>query len=55
MSENRVLRKIFECMGELVTGGSIKLHNEELYNLYSSPTIITACSMRGREKMHTKF
>jgi hypothetical protein len=33
--ENRVLRRIFG-----VTGGWRKLHNEELHNLYSSPSII---------------
>jgi len=37
VSENRVLRKIFKHKREKVEGGWRKLHNEELYNLYSSP------------------
>jgi hypothetical protein len=36
-----------------VTGGWRKLHNEELHNLYSSPSIIRemdrACSTNGKE------
>jgi hypothetical protein len=39
--ENRVLRSIFGLKTGDVTGGWRKLHNEELYNLYSSPSIIT--------------
>jgi hypothetical protein len=38
--ENRVLRRIFEPKRDGVTGGWRKLHNEELHNLYSSPSII---------------
>jgi hypothetical protein len=38
--ENRVLRRIFEPKRNEVTGGWIKLHNEELRNLYSSLNII---------------
>jgi hypothetical protein len=38
--ENRVLRRIFGPKGDRVTGGWRKLHNEELHNLYSSPSII---------------
>jgi hypothetical protein len=37
--ENRVLR-IFEPRRDEVTGSWRKLHNEELYNLYSSPSIL---------------
>jgi hypothetical protein len=37
--ENRVLRRIFGPNTE-VTGGWRKLRNEELHNLYSSPSII---------------
>jgi hypothetical protein len=33
--ENRVLRRIFGPKRDEVTGGWRKLHNEELYNLYS--------------------
>ena len=39
VSENRVLRTIFGPKREDVTGEWRKLHNEELYDLYS-PTII---------------
>jgi hypothetical protein len=38
--ENRVLRRIFGQKRDEVTGGWRKLHNEELHNLYSSPSII---------------
>jgi hypothetical protein len=38
--ENRVLRRIFGPKRGEVTGGWRKLHNEELHNLYSSPSII---------------
>jgi hypothetical protein len=36
----RVLRRIFGPTRDDETGGWRKLHNEELHNLYSSPTII---------------
>jgi hypothetical protein len=35
--ENRVLRRIIGPKRDEVTRGWRKLHNEELYNLYSSP------------------
>jgi hypothetical protein len=38
--ENRVLRRIFGPKRDEVTGGWRKLHNEELHNLYMSPSII---------------
>jgi hypothetical protein len=38
--ENRVLRGIFGSKGDEVIGGWRKLHNEELHNLYCSPSII---------------
>jgi hypothetical protein len=38
--DNRVLRKIFGQKRDDVTGGWRKLHNEELHNLYSSPSVI---------------
>jgi hypothetical protein len=38
--ENRVLRRIFGPKRDEVTGSWRKLHNEELHNLYSSPSII---------------
>jgi hypothetical protein len=40
VSENRVLRRKFGPKRDGVTGGWRKLHNEELHNLYSSPSII---------------
>jgi hypothetical protein len=36
----RVLRRIFGPKRDEVTGGWRQLHNEELHNLYSSPSII---------------
>jgi hypothetical protein len=44
--ENRVLRRIFEPKRDGVTGGWRKLHNEELHNLYSSPSIIRIIKSR---------
>jgi hypothetical protein len=38
--ENRVLRRIFGPKRDEVTGEWRKLHNEELCDLYSSPSII---------------
>jgi hypothetical protein len=38
--ENRVLRRIFGPKRGGVTGGWRRLHNEELRDLYSSPSII---------------
>jgi hypothetical protein len=38
--ENRVLRRIFGPKRDEVTGEWRRLHNEELYALYSSPNII---------------
>jgi hypothetical protein len=38
--ENRVLRRIFEPKRDEVTAEWRKLHNEELHDLYSSPSII---------------
>ena len=37
--ENRVLWRIFGPKRDEVTGEWIKLHNEELNDLYSSPSI----------------
>jgi hypothetical protein len=39
--ENRVPRRIFGPKTDEETGGCRKQHNEELHNLYSSPSIIT--------------
>jgi hypothetical protein len=44
--ENRVLRKIFGPKRDEVTGGWRKLHNEELHNLYSSPSMIRMIKSR---------
>jgi len=38
--ENRVLRKVFGPKRDEVTGEWIRLHIEELYDLYSSPCFI---------------
>jgi hypothetical protein len=38
--ENRVLRRLFGPKKNEVTGGWGRLHNEELYNLGSSPSTI---------------
>jgi hypothetical protein len=40
MFAKRVMRKIFAPKRNEVTEGWRKLHNEELHNLYSSPSII---------------
>jgi hypothetical protein len=55
-----VLRRIFGPWMDGVTGGSKKLHNDELHNLYSLPSIISdqvkedemgrACSTYGGEE-----
>jgi hypothetical protein len=44
--EKRVLRKIFEPKRNEVTGEWRKLHNEELHDLYSSPSIIRITKAR---------
>jgi hypothetical protein len=45
--ENRVLRRIFGPKRDKVIGGRRKLHNEELHNLYCSPSIIGIIESRG--------
>jgi hypothetical protein len=40
VSENRVLKRIFGWKRDEVAGGWRELHNEELYNSCSSPSII---------------
>jgi hypothetical protein len=37
--KNRVLRRIFGLKRDETTGGWRKLHNEDLHNLYSSPSV----------------
>jgi hypothetical protein len=45
--ENRALRRIFGPKRDEVTGEYRKLHNEELCDLYSSPSIIRITSQGG--------
>jgi hypothetical protein len=45
--ENRVLRRIFGPKRDEVTGGWKKLHDKELHNLYSSPSVITKMRWAG--------
>jgi hypothetical protein len=44
--ENRVLRRIFRRKRDEMKGGWRKLRNEELHNLYSSPSIIRMIKSR---------
>jgi hypothetical protein len=44
--ENTVLRRIFGPKRDEETGGWRKLHNEELHNLYSSPSIMKIIKSR---------
>jgi hypothetical protein len=44
--ENRVLRRIFGTKRDEVTGEWRKLHNKELHDLYSSPSIIRIIKSR---------
>jgi hypothetical protein len=63
--ENRVLMIIFGPKKDEETGGWRKLHNEELHNLYSSPSIIRIITRRirwagnvarmGRRGMHIGY
>jgi hypothetical protein len=46
VSENRVLRRIFGPKMDEIRGGWRKLHNEELYGLYSSPSIVKVIKAR---------
>ena len=64
--ENRVLRKIFGAKRDKVTGEWRKLHNEELNDLYCSPSIVRVITSRrmswvkhvahmGRAEVYTGF
>jgi hypothetical protein len=44
--ENRVLKRLFGPKRDGVTGGWRNLYNEELHNLYSSPSIIRIIKSR---------
>jgi hypothetical protein len=44
--ENRVLRRIFGLKRDEVMGGWRKLHNKELHDMYSSPSIIRITELR---------
>jgi hypothetical protein len=44
--ENRVLRRIFGPKRDEVTGGWGELSNNELHNLYTSPSIIRMIVLR---------
>jgi hypothetical protein len=44
--ENRVLRRMFGPKRDEVTGEWRKLHNKELHDLYSSPSLITIIKSR---------
>ena len=46
MFENRVLRRVFGPKRDEVTGEWIKLHNEELRDLYSLPNIVRVVKSR---------
>jgi hypothetical protein len=50
--ENRVLRRILGPKRDQVTGGWVKLHNEELRDLYSSSSIIRSIKLRMRWAGH---
>jgi hypothetical protein len=44
--ENRMLRRVFGPKRDEVTGGWRKMHNEELHNFHSSPSIIRITKYR---------
>jgi hypothetical protein len=46
VSENRVLRRVFEPKRDEVTGEWRKLHNEELNDLYSLPNTVRVVKSR---------
>ena len=55
MLENRVLRRIFELKRDEVTGEWRKLHNEELNDIYSSPSIVWVIKLRMKWAGHVAY
>ena len=52
VSENRMLRRIFGPKRNEVTGEWRKLHNEELYDLFSSNSIVRVIKSRLKWEGH---
>jgi hypothetical protein len=50
--DNKVLRRIFGPKGDEMTGEGRRLHNEELRDLYSPPSIIIIIKSRMRWAGH---
>jgi hypothetical protein len=50
-----VLRRTPAQERDELTGGWKKLHNEELRNMYSSPSIIRMIKSRRMRRMHRRF
>jgi hypothetical protein len=50
--ENRLMRRIFGPKREEVTGKWRRLHNEELYDMYSSPNVTWMMKSRIRWAGH---
>jgi hypothetical protein len=53
--QKRVVRGIFRPKRDKVTRGWRKMHNEKLYNLYSSPNIIRMKKSRMRWVKHAAY
>jgi hypothetical protein len=51
VSQNRVLRRIFGPRRDKVTGDWRRLHNEELYDLYSSQMLFGRSNLEDVERM----
>jgi hypothetical protein len=49
LNTHRVLRKIFGPKRDEVTGEWRKLHNKELHDLYSSPSVIRIIKPKRRD------
>jgi hypothetical protein len=48
--EHTVLRRVFGSKGNGITGCWGKLHNEELHNLYSWPSLIRKLKLRSMRR-----